>query len=142
MYYRLTPNRLGRNRDALLRHFFGRPVRTSGNGASFCPRVNISENHQDYSLVFELPGLDKGDIKISVAEGVLTVSGTRSPDGEKDQSDYVRNEILYGSFERSFRLPDTIDSEKISADYQSGLLVIRLPKTEKAKPRQIDVQIK
>jgi HSP20 family protein len=91
------------------------------------PRVNVRENDDMVSLIFEVPGMDKGDIKIVVEDNILTVSGEREFTDEKSEDNFVRAEI--------------VDAEKVSADYKNGLLEVNLPKKEEKKPKQIEVKV-
>ena len=114
---------------------FGQPKHGS------VPRVNIVEKDDAVNLTFELPGMDKGDIKVLVKDKMLTVSGEKKEDSKVENEKYVRSEFSYGSFSRSFNLPDTIDSDSVSADYRNGLLHVVLKKREEAKPKEIEVQV-
>jgi len=108
----------------------------------FVPATDIEETDNEFRLVFELPGMDKKDIKISVADNVLTVSGEKEVTIEEQGKNYVRSEIRCGSFSRSFTLPNMVDVGNVSADYRDGLLTVTLRKTEEAKPKLIEVKIK
>jgi len=103
--------------------------------------VMIRETNDNVQLTFELPGMKKDDIKVAVRDGVLTVSGSREFKSESKDDDYVRCEICSGSFSRSFTLPESVNSEKISADYKNGLLEIKLDKLEEVKPKEIEVKV-
>jgi len=123
------------------RDFFGGSLR-SDYDCCFSPMVDIQETADDVVLTFELPGMDKKDIKVWVEDNTLTVSGERKIRDEKKADDYIRTEIREGSFSRSFTLPKTVDSGKISADYSNGLLTVKLVKSEEAKPKEIEVKVK
>jgi HSP20 family protein len=123
------------------RDFFGGSLRNNFE-CCFSPSVDIMESDDDVVLTFELPGMDKKNIKVWIEDNVLTVSGERKIRDEKKSDDYIRTEISEGSFTRSFTLPKTIDNSKISADYDNGLLTVKLVKTEEAKPKEIEVKIK
>jgi len=130
------------NMDRLFEDFFGSPARWEANEAAFSPRTDIQEDENELSLTFELPGMDKGDIKVSVVDGVLSVSGERKFKKEDKGANYIRSEIRTGSFSRSFTLPDTVDADKISADYKDGLLLVKMAKKEEVKPKEIEVKVK
>ena len=137
----LRPNRIAREMDSLFGDFFNFPsIRTEGN-ADFMPRVNIKDGNDEVELTFEVPGMDKKDIKVSVKDSVLTVSGSRSFESEEKKDNYVRTEIRSGSFCRSFTLPDTVNSDKVKADYKDGMLKVTMPKLEEVKPKEIEVKI-
>ena len=136
-----TPNRTSGNLDKVLNDIFNTaPFRINTN-TDFAPRVNITENDQRIKLDFDLPGLAKDDIKVTVKAGLLTVSGERKIEQKVESDDYVRSEIYSGQFSRSFTLPETVEIDKISADYKNGLLTLSLPKSEKAKPKTIEVKV-
>jgi HSP20 family protein len=137
----LRPSRIDREMNRLMNSFFGSSVCESGCDYDFMPRVNVRENDDKVSLTFEVPGMDKGDIKIVVEDNILTVSGERKFSDEKSENDFVRSEIRSGSFSRSFTLPDTVDAEKVTADYKNGLLEVTLPKKEEKRPKQIEVKV-
>jgi HSP20 family protein len=109
---------------------------------AFAPATDIEETDKEYMLTFELPGMKKDDIKVSVEDGILTVSGEKKQTKEEKNKNYVRTEIQSGNFSRSFTLPKTVDVNNISADYKNGLLTITLQKTDEARPKQIEVKIK
>lgn len=142
-----TNNRREVDFDSLFNEFFsfpavfgvGSPV--TAERTDFRPRVNVSDTEDNLTLTFELPGLDKKDVKVLVRDSVLTVSGERQAKQEQKSDGYVRREISSGSFSRSFTLPDTVEAEKVSADYKDGLLHVVLPKSEAAKPKEIAVKV-
>jgi HSP20 family protein len=107
----------------------------------FVPATDIEETDKEFRIVFELPGMEKKDIKVSVEDNVLTVSGARKERSEEKGKNYVRSEIRCGSFSRSFSLPRAVDVSNVSADYKDGLLTVTLQKTEEAKPKEIEVKI-
>ena len=103
------------------------------------PTVDIYDNDENIIITAELPGIDKKDIVIDVKDGVLTLKGERSFDHEIKEEKYYCRERTFGKFERIFKLPSDVDSEKISADYKDGILKIDIPKSEEKKPKQIAV---
>lgn len=143
-----TNNRIRSDFDSLFNEFFRFPAvfgagsPTTAERTDFRPRVNVSDSDENLSLTIELPGLDKKDIKVLVRDGVLTISGERQAKTEEKADGYVRREISSGSFSRSFTLPDTVEAEKVSADYRDGLLHVVLPKSEAAKPKEIAVKVR
>lgn len=136
-----TPNRTGLDIDRFINGFFGN-VPFDSEGTRFMPRVNVVEDDDQINLTFELPGLEKGDIRVVVEKNILTVSGERKLSEEKKEKSYVRSEIRGGSFSRSFTLPDSVLTDSIEADYKNGLLVVSLTKKEEQKPREIDVKVR
>jgi HSP20 family protein len=138
MTYMVSPKRISREIDKL----FEGSLRGNGESQQYMPRVNIRETEDDVTMVFELPGMAKEDIKVTVENNVLTVSGQRQEAEADEKATYVRNEILGGTFSRSFTLPRTVDTGKIEADYSAGLLTIHMARKEEAKPKQIEVNVK
>lgn len=137
----VSPNRVAHEIDSFFNDFFGRPSLYVDQDADFVPRVNIIDSEEQVKMQFEVPGLDKKNFKISVKDRVLSVSGERKQQNEEKGENFVRTEIRSGSFCRSFTLPETIDSEKIKADYKDGILELSLAKREEAKPKEIEVKI-
>ncbi len=109
--------------------------------AEWAPRADIMENENHFLITLEAPGIRKEDVKVSVEKGVLYISGERKQEKEEKGKKYHRTERFYGTFSRTFTLPDTVDSEKIKASFKDGLLHLELPKTPKAKPKEIEIKI-
>jgi HSP20 family protein len=116
---------------------------TDDNGMySLTPSVDIIENDDDFTVTVELPGVDKKDVKITVADGVLTLRGEKKGSSEVKSDRFQRLERTFGSFERSFTLPTTVKSEQIGASFSNGILTITIPKAEQAKAKEIEVNVK
>ncbi|MCF6182983.1 Hsp20/alpha crystallin family protein [Lutibacter sp.] len=99
------------------------------------PAVNIKENENEFTVEVAVPGMDKKDFKINLDDNVLTISSEKIYENEDENDKYTRKEYSYQSFERSFNLPkDVVNSDKITANYKNGELVINIPKKEEAKP--------
>lgn len=109
--------------------------------AAWVPPADITEEADAIKIVAEVPGVRPEDVKISVENNVLTIQGTKQQVAEERTERMHRYERTFGSFERSFRLPATVDANNIKASYEHGVLTVTLPKVEKAKPRLIEVQI-
>ena len=103
----------------------------SDAGSSFIPQVDISETEKSFELQFAVPGLDKKDLNIDLNDGVLTVSGERKFQNETNEKNYHSVETRYGSFKRSFQLPDNVNADKVDANYDAGILNVVIPKDEK-----------
>ncbi len=116
----------------------GREVMTV---ADWTPTVDISETEAEYAIKAELPEVKREDVKVTVEDGVLTIQGERKQEKEEKAKKYHRIERSYGRFVRTFTLPDTVDESKVKAEYTDGILHLHLPKSEKAKPKQIDVKV-
>jgi len=128
--------------------FFGRsPMGRDGEKkeaiavTEWSPLVDITEDDKEYVVMAEIPEMKKEDIKINIHDDVLTVSGERKYEKEEKTKKYHRVERAYGSFMRSFTLPEDADGSKVNAEYKDGLLKVHLPKSEKAKPKAIEVKI-
>jgi len=129
--------------ESLFEDFFNLPaLRRWDVSDSFLPKVDIRETEEEVELTFEIPGMKRDDIKVTLNGDQLTISGERKLDREDKDSGYVRREISTGSFSRSFTLPDYVNRDKISADYKDGLLTVGLAKLEEVKPKEIEVKVK
>lgn len=106
---------------------------------NFVPSIDISETEDQFLISAELPGMKKEDITISLENGRLSISGERNIKSEENGKKYHRVETSYGSFERSFQLPDNVDEESISASYENGLLDISIQKNEQEVKKQIEI---
>ena len=125
--------------DEIDRFFNGFGLDLNVSDSVWSPTVDISETENQYEVNAEIPSLKKEDIKLSVEDNVLTLSGERKVEKETDKKNYHRIEREYGKFERSFRLPKEVDAENIKAKYKNGVLTVQLPKTEAVKPKEIAV---
>lgn len=118
--------------SSLIDRFFNESaVRSGGSQYSFVPRVDITENEKAFELHVAVPGMNKEDIKIDLNDNVLSISGEKKYTREKKDNHFHLIENQYGSFSRSFSLPENIDTAAISAAYVNGVLEVRLPKDEK-----------
>jgi HSP20 family protein len=129
-----------------LNRVFSRPsLRNSGKEnltvADWVPTVDISESDGEYLIKAELPEVKKEDVKVTVENGVLTLQGERRQEKEEKSKRFHRVERSYGSFVRSFSLPESVDESSVKADYKDGVLNLHLPKSEKVKPKAIDVKV-
>jgi HSP20 family protein len=131
-----------------LASLFGRrlPLRKEGAEEGFTltewsPPVDIAEDEKEYTIKAELPGVNKEDVKVTVEGGVLSITGERKAEKEEKDKKYHRIERNYGTFVRSFTLPEGAASEKVSAEFKDGVLKVHLPKDETAKPKSIEVKI-
>ncbi|MBE7497156.1 MAG: Hsp20/alpha crystallin family protein [Verrucomicrobiaceae bacterium] len=119
----------------------------AGNGkesisvAQWSPAVDISEDDKEFLVKAELPELKKEEIKVSVENGELSITGERKFEKEEKEKKYHRIERSYGSFMRSFTLPDNVSADKVSAEFKDGLLLVHLPKTEVVKPKSVQVAV-
>jgi HSP20 family protein len=129
-----------------LNRVFARPTaRTNGKEtmtvADWIPAVDISESEGEYLIKAELPEVKKDDVKVTLEDGVLTITGERRQEKEEKTTKYHRVERSYGTFVRSFSLPDLVDETKVKAEFKDGMLNLHIPKSEKAKPHAIEVKV-
>ena len=109
--------------------------------AQWSPLVDITEDEKEYLIKVELPDVKKEDVRLTVENEVLAISGERTFEKEEKGKKYHRIERAYGSFVRSFSLPEDADGSKVSADYKDGMLHVHLPKSQKAKPKAIEITV-
>jgi HSP20 family protein len=128
--------------DLMENFFYGWPSADSEVQTAWCPRTDVRETEKEIVLDLEIPGIDKKDIKVEVKDNTLTISGERNEEKAEEGTDYYRRERRYGKFERSFGLPDTVEEDKVSAQYKNGILTLTLQKSEKALPKEINVEVK
>jgi len=127
---------------------FGRaPIKKIGDNrealsvAQWAPLVDISEDEKEYLIKAELPEVKNDEVKVSVQNDVLSITGERNYEKEEKNKKVHRIERAYGSFARTFTVPEDADSERVSAEFKEGILKVHLPKTQKAKPKSIDVKV-
>ena len=135
-----TQNRLAR--------FLGLAPARTGNGGhevmtvtEWAPSVDIIEDDKEWLVKADLPEVKKEDVKVTVENGVLTITGERKFEKEEKDKKYHRIERSYGTFMRSFTLPDGADGSKVNAEFKDGVLKVHLPKSEKAKPKAVEVKV-
>ena len=110
-------------------------------GDRWVPSVDVMEKDGNLILRAEIPGIDEKDIDLKLEGKTLTLKGERKMESEDKKGSYRRVESYYGSFSRSFRLPDTADVEKVRAEYKNGVLTVTIPQKPEAKPREIPVNV-
>jgi HSP20 family protein len=124
-----------------LNRLFGRTYAGDGGAAgAWVPPLDIYEEKDRFVVALELPGIDPADVEVSVEDSVLTVKGERRLSAETNEESFHRIERRYGQFVRSLSLPSTADAEHIEATFDKGVLTIRVPKVEQAKPKKITVK--
>ena len=111
----------------------------TSNKSSFVPAVDIKETDDSYVVVTDLPGVSKEDIKIETHDNRLKLSGEKKSQDKKEEDNVLHFERSHGSFERTWVLPTDVDSENISAEMKEGVLILKLPKVEEVKPKEITV---
>ena len=136
--YWMTPFGMERLGDV----FFDRlwPEWRRDEGKEWIPSIDFAEKNGKYTLTAELPGLNKDDVSISIEDGCVTLAGKKEYNKEKEGSDYYVKETRYGSFKRSFRLPDKVEEDKVEATYKDGVLTVIMPKKEGSEKKEITIQ--
>lgn len=125
--------------DRLFDVFFGTQPQTIDD--LWRPSIDIEESNGNLMVKAEIPGMKKENIKVSVKEDMLTISGERKQENETRDKTYHRIERSYGQFRRMIRLPAEVDADKVKASYKDGVLSVTLPKPESMKPKHIDVEM-
>ena len=127
--------------------FFGAfPNRLPGNGdalklATWSPDVDITEDDKEYLVKADLPEIKKDDVKVTLENGILAISGERKSEKEEKNKKYHRIERSYGSFERTFTMPEDADAAKMTAEFKDGVLRVHMPKNPAAQPKKIEVKV-
>lgn len=106
------------------------------------PAADIIAKDGHYEVSVELPGIDESNVSVNVADGILTIKGEKKEEKEEKKKDYYLSERRFGSFERSFRVPDGVDQAKIEATFKKGVLTVTLPKTAEAQKKETKIAIK
>jgi HSP20 family protein len=125
----------------------GRPARTDGNGeelmkvSQWAPLVDISEDEKEYLIKTELPEIKKEDVKVTVENGILSITGDRKLEKEEKNKKFHRVERAYGSFIRRFTVPEDASGTKVNAEFKDGVLKVHLPKNEEKKAKEIEVKV-
>jgi HSP20 family protein len=110
--------------------------------STWSPATDVAENGDSYLVKVELPGVSRDDVKITMQDNLLTIRGEKKQEQETTERGFHRVERSYGTFQRSFTLPSTVKADAVDASFKDGILTVRLPKTEEAKPKVIDVSVK
>jgi HSP20 family protein len=106
------------------------------------PNFDISETEKEYVISGEIPGIDVKDLNVTLTDGIITIKGEKKKETEEKEENYHRIERHYGSFERSFRVPDKVKIDKLDANYKDGVLKLTLPKAEVSEVKKIEVKEK
>ena len=106
------------------------------------PHFDISETEKEYVISGEIPGIDVKDLNVTLTDGIITIKGEKKKETEEKEENYHRIERHYGSFERSFRVPDTVKTDELDANYKDGVLKLTLPKAEVSEGKKIEVKEK
>ncbi len=127
--------------DRLLEGFFRRGALRGDLSPIFAPPVDVEETADEFVMRADLPGISMKDVKVSVMGDTVTIRGERSGEKSSQDGSLHRVERSFGSFERSFTLGAPIRADKVKAQYKDGVLEVRVPKAEEARPREIEVQV-
>ncbi|MET0660447.1 MAG: Hsp20/alpha crystallin family protein [Steroidobacteraceae bacterium] len=122
--------------------FFGRALRRNGETGQWAPVADISETDKEYLIKAELPEVKKEDVKVELKDGVITISGERRHEKEHKDANEIRVESFYGTFSRSFTLPENIDPKAIRAETKDGVLRVRIPKTQATAEKPVSIEVK
>lgn len=136
-YSRPRNNVMSKQFSDIMDEFFNDAIKSRRD--NFVPSIDISETEDQFLISAELPGMNKEDININLENNRLSISGERTIEKEEQGKKFHRVETNYGSFERSFQLPDNVDEESISASYENGLLNISIKKSEQEVKKQIEI---
>lgn len=138
-----TPSRVYPEVSRLFEDFFNDLpwMASTPRSEGWIPAVDILEKDGNLILRAELPGVNEKDIDVKLEGNILTLKGERKLDSEEKKHNYHRVESFYGSFTRSFTLPDTVDTDKIKADYKNGILTVSVPQKPEVRPREIPVSV-
>ncbi|MFZ2466833.1 MAG: Hsp20/alpha crystallin family protein [Parvibaculum sedimenti] len=109
--------------------------------ADWSPQVDITEGSNEFTIKAEIPEVNKDDVKITIDNGVVTIQGERKQEKEEKDKKFHRIERFYGSFSRSFSLPDNVNGNAAKATFKDGVLTLQIPKTAEAKPKGIEVKV-
>jgi HSP20 family protein len=118
------------------------PMMFRGLTRTGIPAVDLAESEKGYEITAEMPGIDEKNIEVKVANGILTVKGEKQEHKQEKKKDYYLQERHYGSFERSFEIPETVDSDKIEASFMKGVLTVTLPKKVDAQKPAKKIEVK
>ena len=135
-----TLGRLTDLRDEIDR-FFESPLARTSEFLSWTPAFDVYEEKDNFYVKAELPGIKKEDINVSLHDGDLIISGERKQETKNEGVEVYRAERYFGKFQRTVSLPATVAADKVKAEYKDGILTVTLPKSEEAKPKQIEVNV-
>ncbi len=127
----------------LRRSFFDMdPFRRAKAAFSGMPAVDVTQTEKGYEVIAELPGMDEKNIEVKIANGILTIRGEKQEEKEEKKKDYYVRERSFGSFERTFPVPDGVDLDKVDASFKKGVLTVTLPKTAEAQKAEKKIAVK
>jgi len=125
------------------RSFFDiEPFRRAETAFGAVPAVDVTQTDKGYEITAELPGMEEKDVEVKLSNGILTIKGEKRDDKEEKQKGYYMRERSFGSFERSFQVPEDVDTNKVSASFKKGVLTIMLPKSAEVQKAEKKIEIK
>jgi HSP20 family protein len=127
--------------DRIFDSMFSPGLPRLSDGQSWMLAVDVNETEKEFFLSADMPGLDKNDVSVDIHDGVITIKGERAIDNEKSTDGYRIRERQLGSFNRSFRLPDNVNEDKVAAKFKNGVLMVTLPKTKEILPEGRQIKI-
>ena len=127
--------------DRLFETPFGELAGSSQWLSGWTPALDVYEDKDNLFVKAELPGMKREDIEVSLHEGTVSISGERKSESKQEKGDVYRAERFFGRFQRTVTLPTPVAADKVKAQYKDGILTVTLPKTEEAKPKQIDINV-
>ena len=128
--------------DRLFDNFLSERMGSSDDLSDGIPAIDVEETEQEFLITSEIPGMQKKDIKISFENNYLNLSGEKKASNETKDRNFYRKERSYGRFSRSVPVPTGVMLDKIEAEYEQGVLTVKIPKTEEAKPKNIEIKVK
>ena len=127
-----------------MNRLFDRSFLRRGDGGvqgEFAPAIDVAEEKDSFLVRADLPGLSKDNVSVTLQDNYLTIRGEKKHEEETKEANYYHRERVHGTFSRTIQLPTAVDARKIEANFKDGVLQVRLPKSEDAKPKQIDVKV-
>jgi HSP20 family protein len=118
------------------------PFRRAEAGFGAVPAVDVTQTDKSYEIMAELPGMEEKNVEVKLSNGILTIKGEKRDEKEEKQKDYYVRERSFGSFERSFQVPEDVDTNKVSASFKKGVLTVMLPKSAEAQKAEKKIEIK
>jgi len=128
--------------DSFVRGPFGALDWAFPLGGGWTPAVDVAENDAEFTVRAEIPGIDPNELEVNITGNQLVLAGEKKESSEKKGKDFYQSESRYGSFRRAIPLPQSVDPEKVEAEYANGVLTIHLKKTQESPPKKVEVKVK
>ena len=127
--------------DKMFEDFFGKTNFPSIAGGTWIPPIDVQQTKKDVMVMMDIPAIDPKEISISIMEDRITIKGERKREAEVKEIDYYRSERVYGSFQRIIQLPSEVVGDKAKASYKDGVLKITIPKSQRAVPKEVQIEV-